>query len=91
MKASTQARPQTMEAGVVPLCDLCSGQSGCVGQVVGSRELVHRLREMGLYEGARIEMIRPGSPCIVRLQGLRLGFRMDDCAHVMVRVGAAAI
>jgi hypothetical protein len=31
-------------------------------------------------------MIRPGSPCIIRLQGQRLGFRMDDCVHVPVKM-----
>jgi hypothetical protein len=35
-------------------------------------------------------MVRPGSPCIIRLHGQRLGFRMDDIAHVMVHVGVAA-
>jgi hypothetical protein len=31
-------------------------------------------------------MVRPGSPCIIRLQGQRLGFRMDDVAHVLIRL-----
>jgi Fe2+ transport system protein FeoA len=52
--------------------------------------MVHRLREMGLCDGAPVQMIRPGSPCIIRLRGQRLGFRSDDLACVMVRVSAAA-
>jgi hypothetical protein len=36
-------------------------------------------------------MIRPGSPCIIGLDGQRLGFRGDDLARVLVRVGAHAI
>jgi Fe2+ transport system protein FeoA len=35
-------------------------------------------------------MVRPGSPCIIRLHGQRLALRMDDIAHVMVHVGMAS-
>ena len=75
---------------LIPLCRLRAGQSGCVGKVVGTCDVVHRLAEMGLYDGAQVEMIRPGSPCIIRLHGQRFGFRMDDCAHVMISVSAVA-
>ena len=90
MKASGQAKAKETQVDLIPLGRLRAGQGGCVGEVLGPCDMVHRLREMGLYDGARIQMIRPGSPCIIRLQGQRLGFRMDDCAHVMVRVSAVA-
>ena len=89
MKASRQAATKE-QVDLIPLCRLRAGEGGCVGDVLGTCDMVHRLREMGLYDGARIQMIRPGSPCIIRLQGQRLGFRMDDCAHVMVRLNAVA-
>lgn len=75
---------------MVPLSLLRAGQSARVGQVVGNVELVHRLREMGLCHGATVCMIRPGSPCIIGLDGQRLGFRCDDLARVLVRVPAKA-
>lgn len=75
---------------MVPLSLLRAGQSGSVGEVLGNVELVHRLREMGLYHGAKVRMIRPGSPCIIGLHGQRLGFRGDDLARVLVRVPAMA-
>jgi ferrous iron transport protein A len=56
----------------------------------GNGEAIHRLREMGLHDGVVVQMIRPGSPCIIRLRGQRLGFRMDDVAHVLVNVSASA-
>jgi len=90
MKASMQAVAKEKHFDLVPLCLLRAGQAGRVGGVIGTGDMVHRLREMGLYDGAQVQMIRPGSPCIIRLQGQRLGFRMDDIAHVMVRVSAAA-
>ncbi len=90
MKATGQAKAKETQVDLIPLGRLRAGEGGCVGEVLGTCDMVHRLREMGLYDGARIQMIRPGSPCIIRLQGQRLGFRMDDCAHVMVRVSAVA-
>lgn len=87
----TQATVQGEEIGeMVPLSFLRAGESGSVGGVMGNVELVHRLREMGLIDGATVRMIRPGSPCIIGLAGQRLGFRGDDLAHVLVRVPAMA-
>ncbi|WP_210420425.1 FeoA family protein [Aquisphaera giovannonii] len=89
MSGLTSGGCTTAEA--VPLGSLRAGQRGLVGDIFGNSEHVHRLREMGLYDGAPIQMIRPGSPCIVCLRGQRLGFRMDDCACVMVRpIGVAS-
>jgi ferrous iron transport protein A len=90
MNASTLRSGQANHIETVPLSHLRVGQAGRVGEVLGTAEVVHRLREMGLYDGAQVQMIRPGSPCIIRLQGHRLGFRMDDIVRVMVRVTAAA-
>jgi ferrous iron transport protein A len=75
---------------LIPLSRLRAGQSGRVGQVRGKLDVVHRLQEMGLFDGAAVEMVRPGSPCIIKLHGQRLGFRMDDLAHVMIHLGSAA-
>jgi Fe2+ transport system protein FeoA len=43
---------------------------------------------MGLRDGAEVEMIRSGSPCIVRVDDQRFCFRHDSLADVMVRIGA---
>lgn len=71
---------------MVPLSLLRAGQTASVGDVLGNVELVHRLREMGLCNGASVRMIRPGSPCIICLGGQRIGFRCDELARVLVRV-----
>jgi len=76
---------------MVPLTLLRAGQTGSVGDVLGNAELAHRLREMGLCNGAMVRMIRPGSPCIIGLGGQRLGFRCcDELARVLVRVSGLA-
>ena len=90
MKAAAQAVATERDVRMVPLALLRAGQAGRVSEVLGTGDMVHRLREMGLYDGAPVQMIRPGSPCIIRLRGQRLGFRTDDLARVMVRVSAAA-
>ncbi|MDG3002733.1 FeoA family protein [Paludisphaera mucosa] len=90
MQAQALAGQGEETGEMVPLGLLRAGQSGSVGEVVGNLELVHRLREMGLYHGATVRMIRPGSPCIIGLEGQRLGFRGDDLARVLVRVPAMA-
>ena len=71
--------------GLVPVGQLAAGASAIVAAVVGGAELVHRLHEMGLRHGARIEMVQPGSPCIVKLDHQKLGFRSDDLLSVLVQ------
>ena len=74
--------------GLVPVGQLAAGASAIVAAVVGGAELVHRLHEMGLRHGARIEMVQPGSPCIVKLDQQKLGFRSDELLSVLVRPSA---
>lgn len=71
---------------LIPLTCLRTGQCGCVGDVVGTGGVVHRLREMGLRAGVRVQMLRSGSPCILCLDGQRLCVRSDEMAHVLVRI-----
>jgi Fe2+ transport system protein FeoA len=88
MKVAEQPMTADRDTPLVPLSHLRAGQEGSVGGVLGTHEIVHRLREMGLHDGARVQMIRPGNSCIINLRGQRLGFRMDDCAHVMIALQA---
>jgi ferrous iron transport protein A len=86
METSTVPPPAGSSEALIPLTFLRTGQSGWVGDVVGSGGLVHRLREMGLRAGSRVQMLRSGSPCILNLDGQRLCIRSDEIAHVLVRV-----
>ena len=73
---------------LIPLNLLQCGQAASIGEVTGRPEDVHRLSELGLQGGARIEMVQPGSPCIIRLAGNKLCFRADDLMRVLVRPDA---
>jgi Fe2+ transport system protein FeoA len=55
-----------------------------ISQVLGSPEQVRRLEELGFRDGARLEVVRGGSPCIVRVAGTTLCFRHDELVRVLV-------
>ena len=73
-----------------PLELLASGQTATVAQLLGDRDHVHRLEEMGLRIGAKVEMVQSGSPCIIRLGGAKLCFRDSELLQVLVDIGDAA-
>jgi len=69
----------------VPLKHLSVGQSACIHSVTGHPDHVHRLEELGLRTGTKIEMFRPGNPCILRLACGKVCLRTDDRLHVLVK------
>jgi ferrous iron transport protein A len=89
----TQVMPveqvESVRDQLVPLSSLRAGDTGRVGAVVAGGGLMQRLRELGLRSGARIRMIRAGSPCIFRLEGQKLCVRADEVGGVLVQVAAA--
>ena len=74
----------------VPLSLLRAGQSAFIDQVMGQADHVQRLEEMGMRAGTSVEMVQPGSPCIVRLGGSKLCFRDSEAMGVLVRLGDVA-
>ena len=77
-----------MAYDLIPLGQLCAGRKAVVAAVLGGAEQVHRLHELGLRDGAAIEMVRAGSPCILRLGSQKLCFRADEMVSVLVKPGA---
>jgi ferrous iron transport protein A len=69
---------------LVPVHQLRRGDVAEVSQVLGAPELVRRLEELGIRCGAHLEMVRGGSPCIVRIAGTKLCFRHDELLRVLV-------
>ncbi len=79
----------------IPLSALHPGQSAHVHQVVGHANQVRRLEELGVRTGVQLEVVRKGSPCIIRLftdqerssqSGSKLCFRDGEMLRVMVSV-----
>lgn len=74
----------------LPLHILNPGERASIDQLLGPPAEVQRLEELGLRVGRTIEMIQPGTPCIVRLEGAKLCVRHGQDCHILVRPGAAA-
>ena len=88
MSVMTKPRELDDTFGLVPLTLLRSGQSGRIGEVLGTGRVVDHLRELGLRAGVTVEMVRSGSPCILKLDGQKLCVRSDEMTGVLVRTGA---
>ncbi len=56
-----------------PLHGLRSGEAAFICDVQIDPRMGKRLADLGFIGGARIEMIRPGRPCLVRINGTRVG------------------
>jgi len=76
--------------GFIPLSELPAGQIAEVQRLEGLAEHVHRLQELGLNQGTRIEVFRPGNPCILRTAGSKFCLRTGDLVHVWVRPAIAS-
>ena len=74
---------------LIPLAQLHVGARAAVDCVLGRPDDVHRLEELGLRAGTAVEMVQPGTPCIIRLSGNKLCIRADDLLSVLVRPESA--
>jgi len=68
----------------IPITQLRRGEVAEIAQILGRPEQVRRLEELGLRGGVRLEIVRGGSPCIVRVGGTKLCFRHDELLRVLV-------
>jgi ferrous iron transport protein A len=68
----------------VSLTVLHSGQVAEIQQIIGPPDLVRRFEELGLRSGVRLEVVRSGSPCILRIDGVKLCLRSDELSRILV-------
>ena len=68
----------------MPLSLLRAGEIADVFELIGPIEEVRRLEELGLRGGARVEIVRGGSSCIIRIGGSTLCVRNDSRVNVLV-------
>jgi len=71
---------------LIPLHLLPAGQAAEVRRILGPADHVHRLEEFGLRGGTRLQMFRPGNPCIIRLAGHKVCLRAHDGLRILVRL-----
>lgn len=71
---------------LIPLELMQPGETGCIVDVDGRADVVHRLSEMGLSPRVAVRMIRSGQPCILALGDQRLSLRIDESLQILVEV-----
>lgn len=72
----------------LPLDMLQAGEWAEVELVSGEPNWVGRLAELGVREGCRLQMLQPGSPCLLMIDQCKLCLRGDDCSQIFVRTAA---
>ncbi len=70
---------------LLPLECLRPGERAEVADVCGEPAWVARLAELGVRVGCLLEVLRSGSPCLIRVGGSRLSLRGDHAMQVLVR------
>jgi ferrous iron transport protein A len=70
---------------LLPLELLHPGQWGDVAEVCGEPAFVGRMAELGVRSGSRLQVLQPGSPCLLQIGDSRLSLRTDTLAQILVR------
>jgi Fe2+ transport system protein FeoA len=74
---------------LLPLELLRSGEWADVAEVLGEPAWVGRMAELGIRAGSRLQVLQPGSPCLLRVGGARLSLRGEMAMQIFVRPLAA--
>ena len=75
----------TVGEELLPLNLLAAGTVAQIREIMGGPEQVQRMKELGLNRGAELQMVRSGSPCIIRMAGQTLCFRPGELLSILVQ------
>ena len=70
---------------LLPLEMLQAGEWADVEDVSGEPEWVGRMAELGVRSGCRLQVLQPGSPCLLQVGGCRLCLRGECLMQILVR------
>jgi Fe2+ transport system protein FeoA len=56
--------------------------------MVGDGQMVHRLAEMGIRLGVRLQIIRHGKTSLIAIEGRKFSLRAVDLEEILVEVSA---
>jgi ferrous iron transport protein A len=73
---------------LLPLELLAAGDWADIVDVSGEPAWICRLAELGLRAGCRVQVLQPGSPCLLRIGGGRLSLRPERGLQILVRPAA---
>jgi Fe2+ transport system protein FeoA len=80
-----------MQDTLLPLDLLRGGEWADVADVCGEPGWVCRLAELGVRIGCRLQVLQPGSPCLLQVGGCRLSLRGDGATQILVRPVPVAV
>jgi ferrous iron transport protein A len=75
---------------LLPVELLGGGEWADVAEVSGEPTWVGRMAELGVRIGCRLQVLQPGSPCLLQVGGCRLCLRGDCAMQILVRPVLAA-
>jgi Fe2+ transport system protein FeoA len=70
---------------LLPLELVNSGEWAEVEEVMGEPAWVGRMAELGVRAGSRVEVVRQGRPCLLRVDGSRFSLRGETGIQILVR------
>jgi ferrous iron transport protein A len=70
---------------LVPLDMLRAGEVCEVAEVGGVAAWVGRLAELGIRPGCRLQVVQPGTTCLLDVGGCKLCLRGGECSQILVR------
>lgn len=70
---------------LLPLELVQSGEWAEVEDIAGEPTWVSRLAELGVRVGSRLQVLRQGKPCLLRIGSSRLSLRDESGIHILVR------
>jgi ferrous iron transport protein A len=72
-------------AMLMPLDMLQAGVWAEVHEVSGREDWVGRLAELGIRQGCRLRVVKPGTTCLLDVGGCKLCLRSGECSQILVR------
>lgn len=73
------------------LPQLPPGRRGTIESIQDQGGLAKRLADMGFVRGAEVTMIKPGSPCIVRIAGRCIGLGVVGQRRIALQPATAGL
>jgi Fe2+ transport system protein FeoA len=70
---------------LLPLDMLKAGEMAEIAVVSGDASWVGRMAAMGVREGCQLEVLQPGSTCLLKISNCKLCIRHCDESQILVR------
>jgi len=70
---------------LLPLELIQNGGWAEVEDIAGEPTWVSRMAELGVRVGSRLQVLRQGRPCLLRIESCRLSLRDESGMHILVR------